>query len=114
MRPTCSVAPCWSARATSSSAWSRLGVNGFSTNREMPWLNNSLAMAGAVGNHVPAQVNSQQRQVADHVEDLVPGWFVGVAQTIVDRPMRAKDHQVRGGGSQDDAHFAQLEALGLQ
>ena len=41
MCPTCKTTPCRSARATRSSASSRLGANGFSTSRAMPRLRKS-------------------------------------------------------------------------
>ena len=43
------------------------------------YANDVQRMARAVGNHVAAQVVREQRQVADQVEDLVPGRLVGVA-----------------------------------
>ena len=51
-------------------------------------------MAAAVGENTPIDPVSAQRQIADQVEEFVPGAFVGKSQLIVDRSAGTKDHQV--------------------
>ncbi len=41
-----------------------------------------------------AQRPADQEQVADQVQHLVPGAFVGEAELIVDRPVGADDQQI--------------------
>ena len=47
-------------------------------------------VAGAVGGDVADEVLAQEGEVADHVEDLVPGALVGVAEVVVDRAVGPK------------------------
>ena len=71
-------------------------------------------MAGTVGGDVAAQVHAEQRQVADDVEDLVPGRLVGVAQAVGDRPARAEHQQVGRRRSRAEALPPQLLRLGFE
>ena len=52
------------------------------------------SVAGAVGDHMPGEVEPAQRQVADQVEHLVPGRFVGEPQAVADRAARAEHDQI--------------------
>src|SRR5262245_62110890 len=53
-------------------------------------------MTGPVGDDVAGEVEPAQGEVADEVEYLVPGRFVGEAQAVADRPAVAEHDQVRG------------------
>ena len=54
-----------------------------------------------------AQVGPEQRQVADHVQHLVPGRLVGEAQLVLDGAARPEDQQVGRRQVRPDALPAQ-------
>ena len=55
-------------------------------------------MARPVGHDEAVQVHAQQRQVADHVQDLVPGALVGIPERVADDPFAPEDQDVGLGG----------------
>ena len=59
-------------------------------------------MARAVGDDEAVQVDAQQREVADHVEDLVPDALVGEAQLVADDAVAAEEQEVGLGGPDAD------------
>ena len=83
-----------------------------------PW--SSLRTSGVelvarpMGDDEAVQVHAEQREVADHVEDLVPGAFVGKAERLPITPSAAEDQQIGLGGPGADAGRAQGLGLGLE
>ena len=71
-------------------------------------------MTRPVGHDESVEVDAQQGQVADHVEDLMPGAFVGVAQFVADDAVAAEEQEVGGIGSHADPGGPQRVRLGLQ
>ena len=71
-------------------------------------------MAGPMGDDEPVQIHAQERQVADHVENLVPGAFVGKAERIAHHAIPAEDQHIGRGGPGADAGGAQRLGLGLE
>ena len=67
-----------------------------------------------VGDDESVQVDAQERQVADHVEDLVPRALVRVAQLVADDAVAAEEQEVGLGGPHADPRGAQRLGLGLQ
>ena len=78
-------------------------------------------MPRAIRHNVPEQVATNQRQIAENVEDLVPGRLVAEADLVVDRPPAAVDHltgtiaSMPGGGYQSEAAISPVcSDCGLQ
>ena len=79
-------------------------------------------MSGPVSDHEPVEVEAQQSQVADHVENLVPHTFVGIAQGVADDARRAEDQEIgrrrpspdTGGAEGGGFRFQQERAAGRQ
>ena len=71
-------------------------------------------VARPVGDDEAVQVHAQQRQVADHVQDLVPGALVGEAERVADDAVAAEDQDVGLGGPDADPRGPQGLGLGLQ
>ena len=71
-------------------------------------------VAGAVRDDEALQVHAQKREVADHVEYLVPGAFVGIAQRVADHAVAAEDQEIGRGGPGADAGGAECMGLGLE
>ncbi len=63
---------------------------------------------------VAGEVAGQQGEVADHVEDLVPGALVAIPQLVADRAVGAEDQQVGLGRPPADAGLAHRPGLGLE
>ena len=59
-------------------------------------------------------VVAQEEQVADYVEDLVPGRLVGEAQAVVDRSARAEHQQIFILGTRAQALLLELPGFLLQ
>ncbi len=51
-------------------------------------------VARAIGHDEAVQVGAQERQVADHVEDLVPRALIGEPERVADDPVPAEEEQV--------------------
>ena len=71
-------------------------------------------MARPMGDDEPVQIHAQERQVADHVENLVPGAFVGKAERIAHHAIPAEDQHIGRGGPGADSGGAQRLGLGLE
>src|SRR5438105_2912351 len=71
-------------------------------------------MSRSIGDHMAAQVDSEQRQIADHVEHLVSRRFVGETQLIVDGTVGTEDEQVRCRRAGAKSLPPQLRGLALQ
>ena len=53
----------------------------------------------AIGDDMAAHIATQQREIAEDVEDLVPRRLIGETQPIVDRSLPAEDEQIVDGGA---------------
>ncbi len=71
-------------------------------------------VARSVRHHEPVKVDAEESQVADHVEDLVPGALVGVAQLVADDAVAAEEQEVGRGGPDADPGGAEGRGLRLQ
>lgn len=71
-------------------------------------------MAGTTCDNVTAQVAAKQGDVAENVEHLVPGGFIGEPGNVVDGPARPKDQDVGGRKVQSHSRPMQLERFGFE
>ena len=69
-------------------------------------------MAGAIGYHMAAQVVTEQREIAEQIQDLVTCRLVGITQLVVDRAVRTKDQQIARGRARPEALATQFDSLG--
>ena len=60
------------------------------------------------------EIDAAEREVADEVEDLVPGRCVGMAELVFDEAVRAEDEQVFGREVPADADGAEREGFALE
>lgn len=57
------------------------------------------SVSGTISDDVAAQITTEQSEIADNIENLVPRRFVATPQFIVDRPPLPENEQVRRPGS---------------
>src|SRR5262245_34353633 len=60
------------------------------------------------------KIHSQERQIADHVQDLVSNTFIGVSESVADDSFTTEDQDVGLGDTTAEAGGAERLGLGFQ
>ena len=71
-------------------------------------------MPGAIRHQVAANIMAQKRQVADQIEDLVPGRLIRIAEPIMNGPLGTEHEQVCNLRPRPQTSALKLDCLAFQ